>query len=89
MEEKVNETTVQVDAELNKKKKVWESDIHGAIFDVDGTLLDSMVIWEEAANLFVFGKKTKTIFQCLAYTPPMRLALTEFVNTLTPTILIS
>lgn len=23
--------------------------IHGAIFDVDGTLLDSMVIWEEAA----------------------------------------
>lgn len=49
MEEKVNETTVQVDAELNKKKKVWESDIHGAIFDVDGTLLDSMVIWEEAA----------------------------------------
>ena len=35
MEEKVNETTVQVDAELNKKKKVWESDIHGAIFDVD------------------------------------------------------
>ena len=26
MEEKVNETTVQVDAELNKKKKVWESD---------------------------------------------------------------
>ena len=42
MEEKVNETTVQVDAELNKKKKVWESDIHG-------TLLDSMVIWEEAA----------------------------------------
>ena len=31
MEEKVNETTVQVDAELNKKKKVWESDIHGAI----------------------------------------------------------
>ena len=50
MEEKVNETTVQVDAELNKKKKVWESDIHGAIFDVDGTLLDSMVIWEEAAD---------------------------------------
>ena len=49
MEEKVNETTVQVDAELNKKKKVWESDIHGVIFDVDGTLLDSMVIWEEAA----------------------------------------
>lgn len=49
MEEKVNETTVQVDAELNKKKKVWESDIHGAIFDVDGTLLDSMVIWEEVA----------------------------------------
>ena len=23
--------------------------INGAIFDVDGTLLDSMVIWEEAA----------------------------------------
>ena len=42
-----------------------------------------------SVNLFVSGKKTKTIFQCLAYTPPMRLALTEFVNTLTPTILMS
>lgn len=50
MEEKVNETTAQVDTELNKNKnkKAWET-IHGAIFDVDGTLLDSMVIWEEAA----------------------------------------
>ena len=32
----------------NESKKAWET-IHGAIFDVDGTLLDSMVIWEEAA----------------------------------------
>ena len=40
MEEKVNETTVQVDAELNKKKKVWESDIHGAIFREDHDYVD-------------------------------------------------
>ena len=32
----------------NKEVNRW-SNIHGAIFDVDGTLLDSMVIWEEAA----------------------------------------
>lgn len=32
----------------NKEANRW-ANIHGAIFDVDGTLLDSMVIWEEAA----------------------------------------
>ena len=32
----------------NKEANGW-ANIHGAIFDVDGTLLDSMVIWEEAA----------------------------------------
>ena len=32
----------------NKKMNQW-TNIRGAIFDVDGTLLDSMVIWEEAA----------------------------------------
>ena len=32
----------------NKEANKW-ANIHGAIFDVDGTLLDSMVIWEEAA----------------------------------------
>ncbi len=50
MEEKVNGTTELFDTELNKNKEAnaWVN-IHGAIFDVDGTLLDSMVIWEEAA----------------------------------------
>ena len=32
----------------NKEANKWVG-IHGVIFDVDGTLLDSMVIWEEAA----------------------------------------
>ena len=32
----------------NKEANKW-ANIHGASFDVDGTLLDSMVIWDEAA----------------------------------------
>lgn len=35
MEEKVNETTVQVDAELNKKRKIMGKRYHGAIFELD------------------------------------------------------
>ena len=29
--------------------------ITGAVFDVDGTLLDSMDIWQEAASLYLKG----------------------------------
>lgn len=32
----------------NKEANKWVG-VHGVIFDVDGTLLDSMMIWEEAA----------------------------------------
>ena len=48
MEKKIKEATKQFDTQLNPNKITW-ANIHGAIFDVDGTLLDSMVIWEEAA----------------------------------------
>lgn len=55
--------------------------IHGAIFDLDGTLLDSMQFWSELGDLFVLSQgKTPRPGLCVALAPLSTLESAQYLR---------